>query len=321
MARLDLASIARAANGELLPGKHPPKGGGRCQVAGYSIDSRTLKPGELFIAIAGPRYDGHRFVDAAVKRGAVAALVGRETPVTWSGEPVLVRVADTTRALQDLGAHVRRSRALRVVGITGSAGKTTAKEMTAAVLGRRFRCYRSEGNLNNAYGLPLTLLRMPDDREAAVLEMGMSSFGEIERLTEIADPDVGVILNVLRVHLEYFGSLEGIARAKGELFRSMRRDATAVYNADDPPTARLGREFPGRSLSYGIDDRKAAVRAGAIAADGIAASSFRLSHGNDSSPVRLAFPGGHNIYNALAAAAIGFAEGLDAAEIARGSRP
>jgi len=318
MAKLGLAEIAGATHGDLVPGEGPPAEGARRSVGGYSIDSRTLQPGDLFFAIVGPRFDGHRFVADALARGAAAAVVARGATETWENAPALVRVGDTTRALQDLGAHVRRSKALKVVGITGSAGKTTTKEMTAAVLGVRYRTFRSEGNLNNTFGLPLTLLRMPDDREAAVLEMGMSYSGEIERLTEITDPDVGVILNVLPVHLENFGSLDDIARAKGELFRTMRNDATAVYNADDASATALGRAFSGRSIAYGIDAKQAAVRAEEIAAEGLGATRFVLRHGDDAAAVRIALPGRHNVANALAAAATGFSLGLRAEEIAGG---
>src|SRR5437867_9887771 len=144
--------------------------------------------------------------------------------------------------------------------------------MIAAVLGRRFRVLKSEGNLNNTYGLPLMLLRLLEEQEAAVLEMGMSYKGEITRLVEIADPDIGAILNVLRVHLEHFGSLEKIAEAKGELFQGMRRDAVAVFNADDPLVARLGRAFPGPKIPYGIASKKARVRAESIVLEGLGGS-------------------------------------------------
>lgn len=321
MARLSLTEIARAARGEALLGARPPAAGAAHEVEGYSIDSRSVRPGDLFFAIVGPRHDGHGFVGEAIRRGAVAAVVSKGGPGLYPEAPALIRVRDTTAGLQDLGAHVRRRRPLRVVGITGSAGKTTAKEMTASVLAQRFRTYGSEGNLNNAYGLPLTLLRMPDDREMAVLEMGMSYHGEIARLAEIADPDVGVILNVLRVHLEHFRGLDEIARAKGELFRGLRRDATAVYNADDPRAARLGRAFSGTSLSYGISSRKAEVAAENVAIEGPASSRFVLRRGSDRAPVRLALPGRHGIYNALAAAAVGFALGLDAEAARRGLEP
>jgi UDP-N-acetylmuramoyl-tripeptide--D-alanyl-D-alanine ligase len=277
-----------------------------------------VKAGELFFAIVGPRIDGHEFVKAAVGRGAVAAVVAKGTAATYPDAPALVRVKDTTRALQDLGAHVRRLRPLRVVGITGSAGKTTAKEMTAAVLGQRFKVLKSEGNLNNTYGLPLVLLRLQEDHEVAVLEMGMSYHGEITRLVEIADPDAGAILNVLRVHLEHFGSLEKIAQAKGELFDGMRRDATAVFNADDRLVARLGRAFKGPKIPYGVAARKARVRAEAIEVEGLAGSRFILRTDGASVPVRLTLPGRHNVFNALAAASLGLAMGLECEPIRRG---
>ncbi len=315
---LSLEQIARAARGRVVLGARPPERGAAHVVEGYSIDSRTVKAGELFFAIVGPRLDGHEFVKAAFARGAVAAVVMRGRTSRYAEAPALIGVQDTTRALQDVAAHVRRSRPLRVVGITGSAGKTTAKELTAAVLGRRFRVLKSEGNLNNAYGLPLMLLRLRDDQEAAVLEMGMSYKGEIARLAEIADPDIGAILNVLRVHLEHFGSLEKIARAKGELFRGMRRDAVAVYNADDRLVARLGKRFPGDTVPYGITARAARVRADDIAIEGLSGTRFVLSHAGERVPIRLALPGRHNVHNALAAAAIGFAAGLPAGAIRDG---
>ena len=318
MPRLSLEEIARAVGGRLMSGSRPSAQGAGHAVDGYSIDSRTVRPGELFFAIVGPRLDGHDFVAAAIARGAVAAVVAKGTAATWPDAPALVRVKDTTRALQDLGAHARRARPLRVVGITGSAGKTTAKEMTAAVLGRRFRVLKSEGNLNNTYGLPLMLLRLGPEHEAAVLEMGMSYKGEIARLAEIADPDIGAILNVLRVHLEHFGTLEKIAAAKGELFHGMRRDAVAVYNADDRLVARLGRAFKGPTIAYGVASKTCRVRADAIEVEGLGGTRFVLRHDGGSVPVRLALPGRHNVYNALAAASIGIACGLADDEIREG---
>ncbi len=316
MATLRLGAIATALGGELAFGGRPPAAGAEHEVDGYSIDSRTVKPGELFFALVGPRHDGHRFVGDALDRGAAAIVVGHGSG-SFPGAPAVIRVRDTTRALQDLGAHVRRARPLTVVGITGSAGKTTAKEMTAAVVSERFGTYRSEGNLNNTYGLPLCLLRMPDDREAAVLEMGMSYHGEITRLVEIGDPDVGVILNVLRVHLEHFGRVEKIAEAKGELFRAMRRDGVAAYNADDPHASRLGRAFPGRSIPYSLKSKRAEVGATEIETEGLAGSRFLLRAGDEEVPARIGLAGLHNVYNALAAAAVGRALGIEADAIAR----
>jgi UDP-N-acetylmuramoyl-tripeptide--D-alanyl-D-alanine ligase len=319
MSRLTLKEAAAAMHGRLtLSATHRPRLGDESEVTGYSIDSRTLEAGDLFFAIVGPRVDGHDFARQAAQKGAAALVVAKGGPGRFPEAPAVLRVNDTTRALQDLGGHVRRRRPLKVIGITGSAGKTTAKEMTGAVLDRRFRTHRSEGNLNNAWGLPLTLLRMPDAADAAVLEMGMSYKGEIARLAEIADPDVGVILNVLPVHLEHFASIAGIAAAKGELFRGLRQDAVAVYNADDARVARLGRAFAGASLPFGIVSRRALVRAEEIVSLGLKGTRFTLRHGGSRAPVRLGIPGRHHVYNALAAAATGFACGLDAADIALG---
>jgi UDP-N-acetylmuramoyl-tripeptide--D-alanyl-D-alanine ligase len=316
MATLRLGAITSVLGGELALGDHPPAAGTEHAVDGYSIDSRSVRPGDLFFALVGPRLDGHMFVNEAMASGAAAVVVQRGSG-SFSEAPALIRVKDTTRALQDLGAHVRRARRIKVVGITGSAGKTTAKEMAATVLVERFRTHKNEGNLNNTYGLPLSLLRMPDDSEAAVLEMGMSYHGEITRLVEIGDPDVGVILNVLPVHLEHFGRLAKIAEAKGELFRSMRRDAVAIYNADDPPTAKLGRSFPGRAISFGLTPGSVEVAAEEVTLQGLNGSRFLLRIGAERVPAHLATPGRHNVYNALAAAAVGSSLGIDVATIAR----
>ena len=319
MSRLTLQEAATAMHARLtLSDAHRGRVTGDSEVRGYSIDSRTLDSGDLFFAIVGPRVDGHDYARQAAEKGAAAVVVARGGPGRYPEAPAVLRVDDTTQALQALGGHVRRRRPLKVVGITGSAGKTTAKEMTGAVLDRRFTTHRSEGNLNNAYGLPLALLRMPDACDAAVLEMGMSYKGEIARLAEIADPDVGVILNVLPVHLEHFSSIAGIAAAKGELFRGLRRDAVAVYNADDARVARLGRAFKGERLAYGITARRADVGADEIVSLGLKGTRFTLRHGKSRAPVRLGIPGRHHVYNALAAAATGFACGLDASDIAAG---
>jgi UDP-N-acetylmuramoyl-tripeptide--D-alanyl-D-alanine ligase len=318
MARMALAEIATAARGALTLAVNAPAAGAAATVGGWSIDTRTIAPDDMFFAIVGPRVDGHDFVEAALERGAAGAVVAKGGPGRWPRAAALVKVADTTRALQDLGGHVRRRRPLKVIGITGSAGKTTAKEMTAAVLATRWRTHRSEGNLNNTWGLPLTLLRMADDAQAAVLEMGMSSKGEIARLAEIADPDIGVILNVLRVHLEHFSGIDAIAAAKGELFRGMRRDAIAVWNADDPRVARLGREFPGPSIAFGLSGRGREVTAEDVTGDGVRGTRFVLRRGDVRAPVRLVLPGRQHVHNALAAAAVGFACGLEAEAIARG---
>jgi UDP-N-acetylmuramoyl-tripeptide--D-alanyl-D-alanine ligase len=212
------------------------------RLAGVSIDSRTVARGELFVAIHGPRHDGHSFVVAALDAGALAAVVAQDR---MGGFPEQVRskllpVGDTLAALQGLAQAVRTRWGRRLAAVTGSAGKTTTKEILAALLASRFRVLKSEGNLNNEYGLPLQLLRLEDLDEAAVVELGMSHAGELRRLAEIARPDVGVVTRVAPVHLEFFASLDGIALAKRELIEGLAgRDTVAVLNADDPRVARF----------------------------------------------------------------------------------
>ncbi len=222
-------------------------------LAGVSIDSRTIRPRELFVAIAGPRFDGHDFVGAAAGRGAGAAVVHREAAVP--GTLPLVRVEDTTRALGDLARHRRRQAAIPVVALTGSVGKTTTKEMTAALLATRGPVLKTEGNLNNQWGLPLTLLGLGAEHTAAVLELGMSAPGEIRRLAAIAEPDVAVITRVAPVHLEFFPSVEAIAEAKAEVLEGLRPAGTAVLNAADPRVVRIGESWEGRVVWFGRDRR------------------------------------------------------------------
>lgn len=280
--------------------------------ASFAIDNRKVAPGALFFALRGPNHDGHDFVRAAVAAGAAGVVVSREDVLIGETVPAFV-VADTTAALQALATSVR-PRFECVVGITGSAGKTTAKEMTAAVLSARRPTGKTAGNLNNTYGLPLTLLGQPEESRAVVLEMGMSTPGEIARLTEIADPDVGVILNVREVHLGNFASIDEIARAKGELFRGMRPDAVAVYNAADALVRRLAEAHPGRRISFGLD--AAADLVGRNVLDDIVQGvRFRLRADGRDREVHLSTFGVHNVENALAALAVAHALGddLDAA--------
>jgi UDP-N-acetylmuramoyl-tripeptide--D-alanyl-D-alanine ligase len=262
---------------------------------GVSIDSRTIGPRELFFAIIGPRHDGHAFVADAMKRGAAGVVASKRVEV--APPAFLIRVPDTTRALQDLARGVREKQAMRVVGITGSMGKTTTKEAAARAIGCAKRVLKTEGNLNNDYGLPLTLLRVSDE-EVAVLEMGMSAAGEIARLTEIAKPDVGVLTNVAEVHLEFFESLSAIARAKGELFEGLRPEAVAVVNADDPLVLEQARRFAGRKIRFGVEG-SADIRASEIRGTS-SGLRFVVERGGETFEVETALRGRHNVYNLLA---------------------
>jgi len=243
---LSLQSVVEATGGRRVTGA-----GAQPILTSVSIDSRTLEPGALFVAIRGPRFDGHDFLAEAHARGARAALVERDAPAPL--ELPLVRVPDTTQALADLARHVRRSAAIPVVAVTGSVGKTTTKDMTAELLGARGPVLKTEGNLNNQYGLPLTLLRLEPRHTAAVLELGMSAAGEIRALTTLAEPDVAVITRIAPVHLEFFASLDAIADAKAEILEGLRPGGTAVLNGDDPHLRRVGERFAGRTVWFGRD--------------------------------------------------------------------
>jgi UDP-N-acetylmuramoyl-tripeptide--D-alanyl-D-alanine ligase len=226
---------------------------GEIAFTGVSIDSRTLSPGALFVAVRGPKFDGHDFLAEAAGRGARAALVERDV-LAPAGLP-LVRVADTTKGLADLARHVRREAALPVVAVTGSVGKTTTKDMTAHLLATRGPVLKTEGNLNNQYGLPLTLLRLAPEHTAAVLELGMSAPGEIRALSALAEPDVATITRIAPVHLEFFPSLDAIADAKAEILEGLRPGGTAVLNGDDPRVRAIGNRFSGRVVWFGRDRR------------------------------------------------------------------
>src|SRR6266481_2695286 len=226
------------------------------RVAGVSIDSRSIRAGELFIAIHGPRHDGHDHVASALESGAIAAVVA-DAQLSRYAEAVrdrCIAVADTFDALKKLARAVRESWGGKIAGVTGSVGKTTTKEILAALLGAKLRVLKSEGNLNNEYGLPLTLFRLEETHQAAVLEMGMSRRGELARLAAIACPNVGVVTRVAPAHLEFFASVDEIALAKRELIEGLNgRESTAVLNADDPRVAAFGAFAPGRVLTYGIE--------------------------------------------------------------------
>ncbi|MGB8987396.1 MAG: UDP-N-acetylmuramoyl-tripeptide--D-alanyl-D-alanine ligase, partial [Candidatus Sulfotelmatobacter sp.] len=233
-------------------------------VSGYSIDSRTVGPGQLFFAVKGERLDAHDFVEQALEKGAASAVVRKDQLGRYSEKTKtktkLLAVEDTLLALQALATAVRKMWGKPLIAVTGSAGKTTTKEAIAHVLSSRFRVMKSEGNFNNHFGLPLMLLRLEPEYDLAVIEMGMSHAGEIRALAKIAQPEIGVVTNVAAVHLEFFDSLAGIARAKYELVESLPASGTAVLNADDEYVSQFGRDFKGKVLLYGTREN-ANVRA------------------------------------------------------------
>lgn len=303
---LDLASIARITGGRLAAG-----GGGT--IAGISTDSRTLKAGELFIPLRGENFDGHAFLRQAAETGAAACL----SEIDIADLPIpLIRVADTLRALGDLAADFRRRFSGPVLAVTGSSGKTTTKEMLAGILFLTGPGLKTEGNFNNLIGLPHTLFRLEPQHQWLVVEMGMSSRGEIARLAEIAAPQIGIITNVGPAHLETLHGLDGVMRAKGELFAALPSGGTAVINSDDERVSAIPVANGVRRLLFGTATG-AEVRAEAIQPDheGIA-FSLLLPTGRFS--VRLSLPGRHNVHNALAAAAAASALGVAPETIVRG---
>jgi len=312
--KLTLEQIARWSASEI----HGAAAQGEAAAAtGYSIDSRTLRPGDLFFAICGERLDGHNFVDAALERGACAAVVSREwfarsvaALAKGGAHRVLLAADDPLAALQRLAAAVRRHWGKRLVGITGSAGKTTTKEAVAAVLAARFRVLKSQGNLNNGYGLPLQLLRLDSEDDVAVIEMGMSAAGEIAALCRIAAPDWGVVTNVGHAHTEFFpDGVAGIARAKYELVAALPRHGVAFLNCDDAYVSQFGRDFEGKVVYYGRgpcgDPHAENVQP--LGAQGL---RMQVRAGEQQYSLHLHLPGEHNAANALAAIAVGVEAGL-----------
>src|SRR5271170_3771120 len=295
--KLTLAKIAEFVSG--VGGFAPEE-----SVRGYSIDSRTVGLGQLFFAVKGERLDGHDFVEEALERGAVAAVVRRDQLGRYQRRTQLLAVEDTLAALQTLATAVRKLWGKPLIAVTGSAGKTTTKEAIAHVLSARFRVLKSEGNFNNHFGLPLMLLKLEPEYDVAVIEMGMSHAGEIRALAKITHPEVGVVTNVAPVHLEFFDSIAGIARAKYELIEALPAGGTAVLNGDDEYVSEFGRDFHGKVVLYGMM-AGADVRAEDVQSCGTKGSVFEVVAGGCRERATLALVGAHNVYNALAAVAVG----------------
>lgn len=310
--KLTLAEAAIGA-GAVLETPQSVANAGALEVCGYSIDSRTLAAGELFFAVRGERLDGHDFVAEALRRGAVAAVVSRALVATLPDAALAVPLLiaeDPLLALQTLAAHVRRRWGRHVVAITGSAGKTTTKEAVAAALGTKFNVLKSQGNLNNGFGLPLQLLRLEPEHEFAVVEMGMNHAGEIASLALIASPDWGVVTNVGTAHVENFADGQaGIARAKLELVAALPSSGVAFLNCDDPYVSQFGRNFQGRAVYFG---------AGPIAdpqlleqREDLAGLHLRFRAAGREGELTLRMLGAHNALNALAGLAVALEAGVD----------
>ncbi len=286
---------------------------GALKASGYSIDSRTVAPGELFFAVRGDRLDGHDFIVAAVERGAIAAVVARARvstlPDAALAVPLLI-AEDTLVALQALAAHVRRQWGKRVVAVTGSAGKTTTKEAIAAALGAKFNVLKSIGNLNNAFGLPLQLLRLEPQHEIAVVEMGMNHAGEIAALARIAGPDWGVVTNVGTAHIENFPDGQaGIARSKFELVAALPANGVAFLNCCDPYVSQFGRDFLGKAIYFG--DGPCADPQIIEETEDPSGLHVRFRAGEREGMLSLRLLGSHNGSNAIAGLAVALAAGVE----------
>jgi UDP-N-acetylmuramoyl-tripeptide--D-alanyl-D-alanine ligase len=306
--RLTAREVAEAIGGRLLHGH------GAQPIDRFSIDTRTLAAGDLFIALRGERFDGHQFVADALQRGALGALVA--DPAAWpAGAPGVAIVAtDTLRALQDLARHVRRASGSKIVAVTGSAGKTTTKEVTAAFLEARHRVFRNRGNLNNHIGLPISLLELQHRPDVAVVELGMNHAGEIRLLVDIARPDVRVWINVGDAHLGFFASADAIADAKAEILDGASGDDVLVANADDDRVmGRVGR-FAGRLITFGLE-RDADVRAQETEDRGIAGMRARVVTSAGERTLETPLLGRGNLANVLAAAAVALHFGVTLDEI------
>jgi len=298
-----------------------------------AIDSRQVIPGSLFVAIPGENVDGHDFIADAFKRGASFALIQKEMPASFRtldlrtdlltespldlSLPLCLRVDNTVAALQQIARFWRRKLDLRVIGITGSVGKSTTKEMIAEVLGTRYRTLRSRGNLNNEIGLPLSILRLGSSYERAVLEMGFYVPGEIQFLCDIAQPQIGVVTNVGTVHAERAGSQEAIARGKSELIQSLPADGVAILNFDDPWVRRMEEKAKARVFFYGLSP-ESDLWADQIEGLGLDGIRFRLHYQGETVHSHVPMIGRHSVHTVLRAAAVGLNDGLTWQEIFEG---
>jgi UDP-N-acetylmuramoyl-tripeptide--D-alanyl-D-alanine ligase len=295
MAELRLDEIAATTSGRIVQGDR------NHLFQKFNIDSRLSEPGELFFAIVAKR-NGHNFVPDAAGKGAQGAVVSQEVP-SPGRDFALVRVADTIAALQTLATAVLRDHPLKIVGITGSIGKTTTKEFTASLLSQEFQVHKSEGNFNNSLGLPLSLLKLTPDHEVTVLEMGTSAPGELLGLTKIAPPDVSVITNINPVHLEFFHSLEGIAAAKKEILEGTKKGGRAVLNGDDPMVRKIAPAWKGKAIFFGLSSG-CDIRASAIRKMGLEGLEFDLHLEKRKEKIHIPFLYEDYVYNLLAAVGV-----------------
>lgn len=289
------------------------------QFDGISTDTRKIKPGMIFLALAGENFDGHNFLMQAVEKGAAAVVVNAafDVPEEVERQVTVFAAEDTLKAYQAIGRLWREKFDIPVIAITGSNGKTTTKDLTAAVLSGKYKVLKTEANFNNEIGLPLTLLNLRPEHEAAVVEMGMRGLGQIAELVAIAEPNVGVVTNVGETHMELLGSLENIARAKGELPEGIPADGKVILNADDVLVAAMAKKTKAQVITFGLKN-EATVYAKDVVFDNAGFTKFTVVMPIGTLDLQLPILGMHNVYNALAGIAVGYSQGFTAAEIAAG---
>ncbi len=297
MKSLKIDYIVDSIEGEIIQGNTDS------EIKGVSIDSRTINTGELFFAIIGEKNDGHNYIAEAIRNGATAVVVDRKVEV--NNNITVIKVKDTTHALQELARAYRLLlKHLKVVAITGSAGKTSTKDMIASLLEEKYKTKKTKGNLNNYYGLPLTILGFNGDEEVAVLELGMSALGEIKLLSSIAKPDIAVITNVGETHLETLGSIENVAKGKSELIASLASNGIAVLNYDNDYVREMKRVFNGKKIIYYGLSSEADIYADDIINLSSSSVDFTIHYHGETVKLNIDRPGRHNVYNAISAIAV-----------------
>ncbi len=311
MARFYLQEIAKAVNGNLIQGKE-------AMINGVLTDSRNIKRGCAFVAIKGDRFDGHSYVESAFKQGARAAIVSKNIKLPDYPDKAIIKVKDGVLALQEIAAyHRNRFKALTLVAVTGSNGKTTVKEMVTSVLAQKYKTLKTEGNLNNHIGVPLTLLGLTKAHQAAVIEMGMNAPGEISDLARITRPGIGVITNIGPAHLGKLGSISAVRSAKAELLGKIDRNGIAILNMDDPNSLPLIKKHKGKTITFGKDGSADIQLVDSWVDQNVSYRAVVYNRGKETE-IHIPLTGKHNIQNALAAFAVGIAVGVEPADIVKG---
>lgn len=309
MENLNCQEIIRVVNGTLLSGDI------NTVFDNVSTDSRNIKQGDLFVPLVGEKFDGHDYISPSFEKGALGSLTQKDTGVCC--DRVLIKVSDTLKALRDLAAYYRQKFNIPFVGITGSVGKTSTKDMVAGVLQRGFRVHKTQGNFNNEIGVPLTVFGLDPSHEACVVEMGMSGFGEISRLTSIVKPDIAIITNIGLSHIEKLGSKNNILKAKMEILEGLNEKGLVILNGDDSLLFGLKGLLNYRTVFYGLEEGMD-YQGYNVVSLGEHGSTFDINIGNREYSVKIPVPGLHNIYNALAGIAAGIELGIPPEEIIKG---